>query len=190
MPAPFQNRYKKTYVKTDKDCWTCRKTTTTCLLTDNYASGGDFLYTCEAHLKDRNFATPIETEVSSKKASTSVSQSEIDSAIKEYEQRKKAKSDKEGTAEEADTKDSDDKMTESKEGPKAKTAKPPPPAPVILTEPEPTHYQLHKSFFEMRLRLHQQRSHLKEAQSRRSQLVFPSAPSDKPGTGSAGPAGK
>ena len=31
MPPPFPNKYKKSQVKTEKDCWTCRKTTFTCL---------------------------------------------------------------------------------------------------------------------------------------------------------------
>ncbi|KAK9896927.1 hypothetical protein P389DRAFT_51242 [Cystobasidium minutum MCA 4210] len=183
MPPPFDNRYKKSHVKTDKDCWTCRKTTKTCLLTDNYASGGDFLYTCDRHLQDRNFATPLQTDTDAaapptSPSATTLSQSDIDAAVKEYEERKKAKSASSPSGDkEKDTKKAEQsKPPETKDRPKASQPSSPPPPP-----PEPTHYQLHKSFFDMRLRLQQQKQHHKEAQTRRSQLAFPSAPSARPG---------
>ena len=121
----------------------------------------------------------------------SVSQNEIDAAIKEYEERKKAKSgntdDEKDTAKESG-KEASPKPINAKKQPQTipKPSSPVPPE----TAPEPTHFQLHKSFFDMRLRLHQQKSHLKDAQTRRTQLVLPSAPSDRPGASSAAAATK
>ena len=116
----------------------------------------------------------------------SVSQNEIDAAIKEYEERKKAKSgntdDEKDTAKESGKEASPKPINAKKES--QSTPKPSSPVPP-MTAPEPTYYQLHKSFFDMRLRLHQQKSQLKDAHARRSQLVLPSAPSDKPGASSA-----
>lgn len=125
-------------------------------------------------------AEPILTEAAHAASTSGLSQGDIDEAIREYKERQEKKAQKG---------DKDDKDKENKDGEKDKskdsgkktdksTKSPAPPAPI----PEPTHYMLHKSFYEMRLRLHNQKKQQREAQARRSQLSFPSAPSDKPGS--------
>lgn len=180
MPPPFPNKYKKSQVKTEKDCWTCRKTTFTCLLTDNYASGGDFLYTCDAHLKDRNFASPIIEAAPpiAGPAESGPSQAEIDQAVKEYNERKKAKEEKGKDAEKADSKyerPAKDSAVKAKSAGEAKADLPAPVPP-----PEPTHFQLHKHFYDMRLRMRVQQQQHRDAQARKSQLDLPSAPTSRP----------
>lgn len=125
-----------------------------------------------------------------KTASTGVSQSEIDAAVKEYQERKKAKADKEGAVDEKEASGNDTKIAVSEKKDLDKKSKPSSSQPTSPAPPEPTHYQLHKSFFDMRVRLHQQKTHLKDAQSRRSQLVFPAAPSAQPGIGQSSLAAK
>ena len=136
-------------------------------VTDNYASGGDFLYTCEGHLQDYNFARAITASEAPPEPSSpepaKPSQKDIDAAVKEYEDRKKEKGkDSKATGED-----------------KAKsTEKTPEPRPV--EPPVPTRFALHKHFYDMRLRIHQQKQQQKEAQARRSKLEFPTAPASRP----------
>ena len=148
-------------------------------VTDNYASGGDFLYTCDAHLKDRNFASPIVEAAPpvAPPAESGPSQAEIDQAVKEYNERKKAKEEKGKDAEKADTKD-EKSVKASAKAKSAGEAKADPPASV--PPPEPTHFQLHKHFYDMRLRMRVQQQQHKDAQARRSQLDLPSAPTSRP----------
>ena len=137
-------------------------------VTDNYASSGDFLYTCENHLQDRNFASAIVDDtiaVLPSKERTTPAQKDIDAAVKEYEARKKEK----GKSVNSDAVDSD----KPKDLDKAPEAEP-------VTPPIPTRYALHKQFYDMRLRIHQQKQQLKEAQARRSKLEFPTAPGNRP----------
>lgn len=97
--------------------------------------------------------------------------------MKEYRERQKAKEDKK--AGEKDKDSNGEKETLKKEGKSTGNSKvaspggeaPPPPA---------TQFQLHKSFFEMRLRQAQQKQHARDAQARGSQLAFPSAPNSRP----------
>ncbi|GBB90840.1 hypothetical protein RclHR1_17940003 [Rhizophagus clarus] len=50
------NLYTHRIATTDKPCFICNKYTRSVLRTDN---GLDWFYTCESHLSDRGFATPI-----------------------------------------------------------------------------------------------------------------------------------
>ena len=149
-------------------------------VTDNYASGGDFLYTCDAHLKDRNFASPIVDAAPpiGPPAESGPSQAEIDQAVKEYNERKKAKEEKGKDAEKADGKEEKSAKEPAVKAKLAGEAKVDPPA--AIPPPEPTHFQLHKHFYEMRLRMRVVQQQHKDAQARRSQLDLPSAPTSRP----------
>lgn len=136
-------------------------------MTDNYATGGDFLYTCEGHLQDRNFASPIQT-LSAEKTEpepAKPAQADIDAAVKEYNDRKKDK---------GEVSDKDSKAADKIRSPPVLPTKEPDP-------PAPTRFALHKQFYDMRLRMYHQKQQQKEAQLRRSKLEFPSAPGSRPG---------
>lgn len=141
-------------------------------MTDDYASGGDFFYTCDNHLKDRNFASALHDPAASPQKAdpdSSVSQEEIDAIIAEYKA-KKEKKDK-STDSKPDEVEKRSKDKEKVTLPKA----PETPTPAV----EPTHFQLHKTFFDMRLRLHSQKKMYKDAQARKSTLDLPPTPGNR-----------
>jgi len=161
-------------------------------MTSNYTTpSGDFFYTCESHIKDRNFASALTTTTESTPAqmSSSVSQAEVDQAIKEHKELQKVKEkekdkDKESKEESKDSdkeKDSNktatNKTKESQKSASASSA-----TSVSTATPEPQYFELHKNFYDMRLRLHLQKSMATDAQTRKSQLELPATPTSRPST--------
>ena len=144
---------------------------------------------CASHLKDPHFATAI-AEKPASPGKPAVAQADIDQAVKEYQERQKAKEEKQkeasksgdGTDNDKDkTKDASKKDSSVKswamwlmEGSSAASAKED--QTPAETTTEPTQFELRQDFFNMRLRLHQQKKYAKDAAARQAQLNFPSIP--------------
>ncbi|ORY23701.1 VPS4-associated protein 1 [Naematelia encephala] len=135
--TPLQNIYYERKTGTARSCYVCRRPTQTVLAT---LKTEDFLYTCDGHLSDPGFASPIV----STPAVPSPSAEDIKKVVSEYQAR---------TA----TKSSDLKSkTEDKDKDKDKdTASPTPKSPTpfpTATPSAPTHrkFALHRQIFEMR----------------------------------------
>ncbi|KAF8916878.1 VPS4-associated protein 1 [Mucidula mucida] len=138
----FTNVYYKRTAATPKACYVCYKPTPIVLATINTV---DFLYTCESHLKDRDFASQIQDE-------QSASPEEIARVKAEWEEKQKRKKEKE--QEKAKDKEGDDKDKKD-EGDKEKSKSPAPASPPAPSTPTATHqrYALHRDFYASKLRL-------------------------------------
>lgn len=136
---------------TEKSCYVCYKPTPIVLATANTV---DFVYSCESHLSDRNFASELEGDNTPKKV---VSPDEIDKVKLEWEAKEKARKEKEKEkqerAKEDKEKDKDkDKDEKDKDKDKeTKSPKPTSPAPPAPSSPPPTQshkkYALHRDFY-------------------------------------------
>ncbi|THV05426.1 DUF1742-domain-containing protein [Dendrothele bispora CBS 962.96] len=168
----FTNLYYKRATGTAKPCYICFKPTTTVLATINTV---DFLYTCDTHLSDRGFASPVgeDGDGAGGVKKIGLSAEEISKVKEEWEERQKKKAEKEKAKEEEKEKEKDNKEGESKEDKEVKsknkeksTALPGSlPSPGTATPPKPTHerYTLHRDFFAMRLAEHRKRRQAAEA---------------------------
>ncbi|PSR73482.1 hypothetical protein PHLCEN_2v10774 [Hermanssonia centrifuga] len=173
----FTNLYYKRAVGTPRDCYVCYKPTTTVLATINTV---DFIYTCEGHLSDPEFATQIgeSSDGAGGARKMGLSPEEIAKVKEEWEERQKKKQEK---AKEQDRgkKEGD---AEAKTEDKDETKKSPPPSkspasPSGSSTPNtPTHqrYTLHRDIFSMRLGEHRKRK--QTAQARALAPLLPGAP--------------
>ncbi|KAK9471263.1 VPS4-associated protein 1 [Dipodascopsis tothii] len=107
---PFKNVYhvRRVAETSSRACTVCYKPSVTVLITEDGKS--DFFYTCEAHLKDAGFASPVlDPAVEAAKARQAELERQIEAVKKEWEAKQKkkkaeakAKKDKDETAEAAD----------------------------------------------------------------------------------------
>lgn len=126
----------------------CYKPTTTVLATINTT---DFLYTCDTHLTDTGFATPVHSDSGDDaKKEPALSAEEIAKVKKEWEDHQKLKEEKEVAAKEKKKAEGGQEVEdESKPAKKVTTVPgtwmPPPP-------PTPTHqrFVLHRNIFLLR----------------------------------------
>ena len=136
-------------------------------MTDNFDSGGDFFYTCESHLADRNFALPLADPAT---VASALPQAEIDAAVEEHRKRQE-KLKIEG------------RSGQKGEGAQLEKEEPRPSVKLEASSPTlpgPTRFKLHTSFFGMRVRLYHQKELHKDAKIRGMQLDLPSAPISQP----------
>jgi hypothetical protein len=134
---------------TAKACYVCYKPTTTVLATLNTV---DFLYTCDAHLTDRGFASKVVDESTPKK--DAVSPDEIAKLKKEWEDQQKKKAEKEKAAKEKekekkDEKDKDKDETKPSSSKTSPSDTPSIPGSLSSSPPPASHerYTLHRDFF-------------------------------------------
>nr|XP_019043116.1 hypothetical protein I302_08827 [Kwoniella bestiolae CBS 10118]OCF22046.1 hypothetical protein I302_08827 [Kwoniella bestiolae CBS 10118] len=151
----LQNIYYERKTGTARPCYICNRPTTTVLAT---IKTEDYLYTCEGHLTDSGFASPIPTPAST----SGPSADDIKKVIADYHQREARKNtkddkDKDKDKDKKDDKDKDkDKDEQEKEEKKEKPSSGPSPStpsiPTSSTPQPPTHrkFQLHRHIFEMR----------------------------------------
>ncbi|TFY78214.1 hypothetical protein EWM64_g5799 [Hericium alpestre] len=168
-----------------------KRPTTTVLAT---AKTTDFVYTCDAHLKDPGFASQIVDTAggASPSAKAAVNAEEIAKVKADWEERQKRKKEKEEKAK-AD-KDKDKKAGEeksqaddAKEEPKRNDSKSPTPSmpgslaiPTVSGTASPAHerYSLHRDYFAMRLAEHRKLKQTKQAKELAPRL--PIAPRSTP----------
>ncbi|TFK74493.1 DUF1742-domain-containing protein [Pluteus cervinus] len=175
----FTNLYYKRTAGSSKACYVCYKPTTTVLATINTV---DFLYTCDGHLKDSNFASQVGESGDGAEGTRKMglSPEELAKVKAEWEekQKKKAEKEKEKEKEKADEKEKDKDKDKEKEKEKKESSKSPPPASTSsgTSTPAPTHerYTLHRDFFAMRLGEHRRRR--QAAQAKEIAPRLPSAP--------------
>ncbi|KAI0080671.1 DUF1742-domain-containing protein [Panus rudis PR-1116 ss-1] len=168
--SSFTNLYYKRTAGTPKACWVCHKPTTTVLATINTV---DFIYTCDNHLTDPGFASPVgesQDGTAGGVRKLGVSPEEIAKIKAEYEERQKRKQEKEKEkAKEKDKEGEKDKESDAaKDNKKAKSQIPSqssPPASATSTPSSPVHqrYTLHRDIFAIRLREHRQRRQAAQA---------------------------
>ncbi|KAG8903828.1 hypothetical protein FRB99_002679 [Tulasnella sp. 403] len=156
----FQNIYYKRTVATAKPCYVCLRPTTTVLATFDVV---DFLYSCDTHLTDPGFATPLPSASSDGPPKPQVSTEDIELIKREYEEKKEKKG-KDKDAEKEDKgkgkekeKEKDDKTgkgpkdagtaTSGKSTPSTSTPKTSSPTP--SSQPH-ARFALHRQFFAMR----------------------------------------
>ncbi|KAA1466078.1 DUF1742-domain-containing protein [Dentipellis sp. KUC8613] len=183
----FTNLYYKRTAGTPKACYVCYKPTPTVLATANAV---DFIYTCDAHLKDPGFATQLGDSgdgVSPGGAKKmGLSPEEIAKVKEEWEEKQrrkkekaeKAKAEKEAAAKDGEKKDEDkesagkDKKSKSP-SPMPKTPGSLPASPSGSGTPTPSHdrYALHRDLFAMRLN-----EHRKQRQSKQMRELAPKLP--------------
>ncbi|KDQ64901.1 hypothetical protein JAAARDRAFT_118413 [Jaapia argillacea MUCL 33604] len=183
----FTNLYYKRVRGTPKACWVCYKPTTTVLATINTT---DFIYSCDGHLKDPGFASPIGESSDGVGAGGAkkmgLSAEEIAKVKEDWEERQKKKKEKE--KEKAKAKEGDDKGdSKDKEAKDEKqdttTPKSPGSFPSTPSTPTPsstpTHQQftLHRDIFAMRLAEHRKRRQASQAKELAPRL--PGAPRDR-----------
>lgn len=127
----------------------CNRETSTVLATLNTT---DFLYTCDTHLTDRGFASPLDPPAEASSPKPTVSQAEIDKAKKEWEEKQERKKAKEKEKEREKSDDKKDDKDKEKSVVKDKPTSPPPVSPPP-TPPARSHqrYSLHRDVFAMRL---------------------------------------
>ncbi|KEZ40917.1 hypothetical protein SAPIO_CDS7809 [Scedosporium apiospermum] len=158
----------------------------------------DFFYVCVAHLKDRNFCTPIIDQAAIDAKKKKELDEEVERVKKEYEERKKKKEEEKKKKEEEEKgkekskddkgkekeKDKDkDKDKESSEGDKkndksddSKAGSPTP------TAEEPRVFALHRTFYQQRVEKRRQMEIAKRNRERLQQPnYFPSVPKGLPG---------
>ncbi|CAE6391726.1 unnamed protein product [Rhizoctonia solani] len=153
MSAPFPNVYYKRAVGTPRAC----KPTTIVLSTQPVL---DFIYTCNTHLSDSEFAT---LQAPAPSPTPSASAEEIAKIKAEWEAKQKKKQEQA----EKDKKEGEDKKDdEKKDGEKEKAVSPKPtsPAPAASGTTTPKHdkYVLHRQIYTMRLTEHRRRRQQKE----------------------------
>lgn len=144
----------------------CFRPTTTVLATLNTT---DFLYTCDAHLTDQGFASPIEPPPPAVSTSTKkVSDEEIRRIKEEWEERQKAREkqrqekDKAMAGDKDTSKDGGDKDARKESGTNTSTVKasPPPPSPIPVPQASTAKHQrytLHRDVWSMRLAEHRKK---------------------------------
>jgi len=129
----------------------------------------DFVYTCDAHLSDRGFATRVSadggTQTVEKKLG--LNDEEIEKIKEEWEETQKRKEEKAKAKEkekEAEDK-KDDKSDKDKDKKKASTSPKQQSPSVSATPSPPSHerYILHRDIFTMRLAEHKKRRQVKQA---------------------------
>ncbi|RIA95286.1 VPS4-associated protein 1 [Glomus cerebriforme] len=153
----FINLYTHRIATTDKPCYICNKYTKSVLRTDN---GLDWFYTCESHLSDRGFATPIlepepkplvvqsptKAKVSQKDDS---SKSKSDSDSNQYKDKSndsievEGKQQQEGKEEKKKEEKIKDQTEENQQVATPKSPEPPRPT-------KPKQYKLHSNIFYLR----------------------------------------
>lgn len=156
---------------TPKACYACSRPTTTVLSTVDTV---DWVYTCDSHLKDPGFASPLDD--GPKK--TGLTPEQIVEVTKDWEERQKRKQEKAKEKEqEKEEKVEDGKESKGKD-PKetSKPATPKPSTPSTLSTPAPSHqrYALHRDMFAMRLAEHRKRRQAAQAKELAPRL--PGAP--------------
>jgi len=177
----FTNLYYKRTTGTPKACYVCYKPTTTVLATINTT---DFLYTCDTHLTDTGFASPVggSSDGVGGARKLALSPEEIAKVKKEWEDQQARKKEREATKEKEKDKEKEEKTKSDKDKEERKEGKdsdekstntasttPPPP-------PTPTHqrFTLHRDMFALRLSEHRKRRQAAQAKSLAPKL--PSAP--------------
>lgn len=165
------------------------------VLVSHTASAEDFFYVCASHLSDRNFATLMQSPAAPAQSQQKdaarlpdkVGKDEIGKIKREWEERQKAKKDKGAD----DKTKSDNSGEQDKKEPSqgwlsyitstlsdsTKQSSPPPQPAAAATSPPPQpagheRYQLHRSFYNMRVEAYNRRVALRRAK----ELNFPSVP--------------
>jgi len=177
----FENQYYKRTTGTPKACYVCYKPTTTVLATINTT---DFIYTCDMHLTDPGFSSPVgeSSDGADGAGKMGLSPEGIAKVKQEWEDQQKRKKEKEAAKKkEKDDKDkADEEKEEGKEGNASdKKASKVPGAwsAGSSTLPPPTHqrFTLHRDMFALRLSEHRKRRQVAQAKSLAPRL--PGAPS-------------
>ncbi|EIN10374.1 DUF1742-domain-containing protein [Punctularia strigosozonata HHB-11173 SS5] len=182
--ASFTNCYYKRTAGTSKPCYVCYRPTTTVLSTANTV---DWVYTCDGHLKDPGFASPLDDGAVTPAQKAGLSAEEIAQVTKEWEERQKRKQQKAKEKEKedkGDDKKDDDTDKDKNEKPKERdsskssaSASPKPPGSAATSpSPTPSHakYALHRDVFAMRQ--HEHRKRRQAAQAKELAPRLPSAP--------------
>ncbi|RGB26212.1 VPS4-associated protein 1 [Rhizophagus diaphanus] len=149
------NLYTHRIATTDKPCFICNKYTSSVLRTDN---GLDWFYTCESHLSDRGFATPIpEPEPEPKLPvvqSTRVSISQKDDSSKSKSDpdinQEKDKSNDSTKVESKQQEGSEDNVKEQTEDKQQVATPKSPEKPQPPKSTKPKQYKLHSNIFYLR----------------------------------------
>ncbi|KAG8985513.1 hypothetical protein FRB94_004875 [Tulasnella sp. JGI-2019a] len=146
----------------------CYRQTTTVLATSDVV---DFLYTCDNHLTDPGFATPLASET----PKPQISAEEIARVKKEYEEKQQAKKEKVKEKEKEKEKTDEDWKDEKALKPKVSTPSPSTPAtPPAVPLPR---FVLHRQIYQMRCDEHRKRRQAKQVREVAPKL--PIAPRDK-----------
>jgi hypothetical protein len=157
---------------TARPCFICYKPSTICLATQNTV---DFLYTCDAHLRDPGFATRVPDE--SEPTKPGLSAADIAEVKAEWEERQKRQKEKEKEAQDGQDGDKkQDKAQDKKDTPSKEKVKSPATTPAATEPPKPKHerYTLHRDIFSLRQAEHRKRRQTAEAKQLAPQL--PAAP--------------
>ena len=182
MAAPFQNLYhlRRVAQTQSKPCSICYKATASVLTTPD---SKDWFYTCDGHLKDPGFASPvIDKEAEEAKRKKEELEKEIEKVKQEYAEKHKARKDKkkkvdkvekdsaEKAADAKDDKERDDKIKELENSTEAsKSAN------------EPRVFELHRSIYQMRINKLRNAQEAKRMQQRmKDPNSFPSVPTGIP----------
>ncbi|KAJ5113394.1 hypothetical protein N7456_001928 [Penicillium angulare] len=164
-----------------KSCLICYKPSTSVLITPD---NKDFFYVCPAHLQDRHFCTPIiDTEGETKRQKEEAMAREIEIVKKEYEEKQRRKKDKakdEKEKEKDDSKEKDKDTSNSKSDEKERDDK----IDSIKnagterkTADSPRIFELHKTFYQMRIdRLRGIEMAKRNQERMKSPSLFPSVP--------------
>lgn len=174
----FTNLYYKRTTGTPKACYICYKPTTTVLATINTT---DFIYTCDTHLTDSGFASPVGENSDGVEGTRKMglSPEEIAKVKQEWEDQQKRKKEKEAAKkEENDDKEKTKADKEKGEGGESKdsdkkVSKVPPASSISPPPPIPTHqrFTLHRDMFALRLS-----EHRKRRQAAQAKLLAPRLP--------------
>ncbi|KAK7470971.1 hypothetical protein VKT23_002385 [Stygiomarasmius scandens] len=163
----FTNLYYKRTTGTAKPCYICFKPTTTVLATINTV---DFLYTCDNHLTDRGFASPVgeSGDGAGGAKKMELSAEEIAKVKEEYDERQRKKAEKEKDKEEKEKdkeKEGENKEKEAEVKSKTKDKPAALSSTGAATPPKATHerYTLHRDYFAMRLAEHRKRRQTAQA---------------------------
>lgn len=141
----------------------------------------DFIYTCDAHLTDRGFASLVESTDTARKPD--IGADEIAKVKEEWEEKQKRKAEKEKADKEKEKEKEKDKekKDDKKDNEKEKEGSKSPKIPGSLSPPTPqtpaaTHqrYTLHRDMFSMRLTEHRKRRQASQAKELAPRL--PGAP--------------
>ncbi|GAA94202.1 uncharacterized protein L969DRAFT_93584 [Mixia osmundae IAM 14324] len=172
-PPTFANVYWRREVGTARPCFICNRETTICLATSDLA---DFVYTCQSHLSDRNFASavapvtpPASPAIPSPTPPSKPTEADIAKATADY-------------------------LAKHPEAAKDAKKSVPPVKPIALpatvTEPAappaepPRKFTLNRHYYQIRLDHHKRIWQTKQA--REMAKTLPSAPSSRPGASTLG----
>jgi len=171
----FTNLYYKRTTGTPKACYICYKPTTTVLATINTT---DFIYTCDTHLTDPGFASPVGEGSSGAEdvRKVELSPGEIAKVKREWEEQQKKKKEKETTTKkDKDDKEKDDKEKEGKDSDKKASKVPGAWSAASTSTPPPTaahqRFTFHRDIFALRLS-----EHRKRRQATQAKLLAPRLP--------------